>query len=390
MYEKGRETVDCKLRVLHVVVNMNRGGAETLLMNLYRNIDRSKVQFDFLTCKEGVFDSEIKELGGKVYRIPYVTEVGHCLYLKQLYLFFQQHHTYQIVHAHLDKMSGFVLQTAKKAKIPIRIAHSHNTRSEGGLVARTYKWYAGTRIVPSATHLYACSKAAASWLFQKHDRKVILLNNGVDVDRFRYCQQARQKARAEWGVNERTLVWGHVGRFNHQKNHRFLLELFHKVHQKNQNTVLVLVGEGVLKSEIEKQIKELELAQSVRLLGVRSDVHEILQGFDCFVFPSVHEGLPLTLIEAQACGLPCIISDDISEEVDMECGLIQRLSLDKAKEWERVLSFIDPSLPRKEVAYLLDRKGYNIKHQAEKIEQFYRVCMKEGHDENHNHFYANI
>ncbi len=174
------------LRVLHVVVNMNRGGAETLIMNLYRNIDRTKVQFDFLTCKEGVFDSEIHEMGGKIHRIPYVTEVGHSGYVKELDLFFKEHPDYEIVHSHLDKMSGLVLRAAKKAEIPVRIAHSHNTQSEGGIGAKGYKWLVGRYINWNATHMFACSEVAAKWLFGSQAHKASILKNGIECDKFQF------------------------------------------------------------------------------------------------------------------------------------------------------------------------------------------------------------
>ena len=149
------------IRILHVIVNMNCGGAETLLMNLYRNIDRSVIQFDFLTCKEGLFDAEIAGLDGIVYRIPYITDVGHFEYIKELDNFFSSHSHYKIVHSHLNKMSGFVLRSAKTADIPVRIAHSHSIQSNGNIAARLYKWYSGMHISPCATSKLACSIAAA-------------------------------------------------------------------------------------------------------------------------------------------------------------------------------------------------------------------------------------
>lgn len=163
------------LRILHVVVNMNRGGAETLLMNLYRNIDRTKIQFDFLTCKPGVFDDEIIELGGKIQRISYISDVGHFRYMKELETFFVNNNYYSIVHCHMDKMSGLVLKAANKAGVPTRISHSHNTQSEGSLVAKLYKWYAGQSIFLNSTNFFACSGEAAKWLFPKSVGKSILI-----------------------------------------------------------------------------------------------------------------------------------------------------------------------------------------------------------------------
>ena len=185
------------IRILHVVVNMNRGGAETLIMNLYRNMDRSKVQFDFLTCREGAFDEEIAAMGGRIHRIPYVTDVGHFGYVKALDAFFTSHPEYKIVHSHMDKMSGLVLRSAKKAGIPIRIAHSHNTSSEGGTATKVYKSYAGKFILPNASHLLACSNLAANWLFEKKANQARILKNGIDCDQFAFSAEVRKQVREE-------------------------------------------------------------------------------------------------------------------------------------------------------------------------------------------------
>ena len=311
------------LRVLHVVVNMNRGGAETLLMNLYRNIDRSKIQFDFLTCKEGVFDSEIIEMGGKIHRIPYISDVGHFGYMRALDTFFTSHSEYKIIHSHMDKMSGLVLRSAKKAGRQIRIAHSHNTSSEGGVAAKAYKSYVGKYILPSATHLFACSNSAAKWLFANKADKALILKNGIEYEKFAYSPITGKSIREELNLKEENFIVGHVGRFNHQKNHFFLVEIFSEIVKLNPHAYLLLIGEGPLKKEIQKRVNELNLIDNVKFLGVRNDVHHILKACNVMLFPSLHEGLPVTLIEAQGSGLPCVISDVITKEVDIGAGLIE-------------------------------------------------------------------
>ena len=210
------------VRILHVVVNMNRGGAETLIMNLYRNIDRSKVQFDFLTCKEGVFDSEIKQLGGIVHRIPYVSEAGHFGYIKALNNFFSKYSNYKIVHTHLNKMSGLVVRSAKKFGVKYCITHSHNTGGEGSFLAQSYKWYSGLYIRSNSDFNFACSEAAAKWLFRSKSNDVKLLNNGIEVETFHYSPDVRKMKRNELGIHDSQLVIGHIGRFTKQKNHQFL------------------------------------------------------------------------------------------------------------------------------------------------------------------------
>ncbi|TDL31825.1 glycosyltransferase family 1 protein [Jeotgalibacillus sp. S-D1] len=356
--------MDGPLRVLHVVVNMNRGGAETLIMNLYRNIDRTKIQFDFLTCYEGVFDEEIKQLGGKIHRIPYVTTSGHRTYIKNLNQFFT-HHPYKIVHSHMDKMSGFVLRAAARAMIPVRIAHSHNTSSEGGLLIKTYKWMAGKNIPKYATAYYACSTKAASWLFEKESSRSHILKNGIECDQYMYSPAKREKMRKLFHLQDGDLVIGHVGRFNQQKNHSFLLEVFAEVVQIVPDAHLFLVGGGALQHSIEKKVQDLKISKNVHMLGIRDDIHLVMQAFDVFAFPSLHEGLPVTLIEAQCAGIPCVISETISDEADLECGLISALPITNKKIWVEALLNIRAQQPsRIKTEKIVSEQGYNIRQTA--------------------------
>lgn len=366
-----------RLRVLHVVVNMNRGGAETLIMNLYRNIDRKKIQFDFLTCKSGEFDEEIEQLGGRVYRIPYVTEVGHLKFVWHIKAFLNRKPEYKIIHSHMDKMSGFVLRAAKEARVPVRIAHSHNTESEGGYAAKLYKWYAGSKVKHAATHLYACSDKAAKWLFGHQTEDVHILNNGIEIDQFQFSQSNRTKVRNELRIEDHKTVIGHVGRFSPQKNHLYLLDVFAEVHRKNPETLLLLVGDGPLRLDIAEKITALKIEKSVKLLGVRKDIPALLQAFDLFIFPSLHEGLPVTLIEAQGAGLPCVISDTITHEVDMGLGLVHYLSLKDNQQWViDVLAQSKVSLPRETESKNLEQKGYDIKKTAKQTQLSYELLWE--------------
>lgn len=358
------------VRVLHAVVNMNRGGAETLIMNLYRNIDRSKVQFDFLTSKEGCFDREIEKLGGRIHRIPYVTDVGHFEYMNALEKFFMGHPGYRVVHAHMDKMSGSILREAKVTGVPIRISHSHNTSSEGSLAAKTYKWYAGFKVLRSASHYFACSQSAAQWLYGTKADQAIIVKNGIDCNRFRYSKEMRNQLRKQWGLNDKCMVIGHIGRFNQQKNHDELTRIFLEVTKLNQDACLILIGEGPLRKNIEEKLKFMGLSSKVKFLGVRNDVHRLLNMFDIMIFPSLHEGLPVTLIEAQSSGLPCLISDRISSEVDMGAGLIHYESLlSSPKSWAYRALLMDEK--RKDASFHLKKNGYDIKDSAAWLENFY-------------------
>jgi glycosyltransferase involved in cell wall biosynthesis len=356
---------------------MNRGGAETLIMNLYRNIDRSKVQFDFLTCNEGVFDQEILDLGGMIHRIPYITDGGHFHYIKNLNQFFNANNHYKIVHSHMDKMSGFVLRAAKKAGIPVRIAHSHNTESEGGFAAKLYKLYAGSNIEKSATHYLACSKLAAEWLFKNKVESSKLLKNGIETDKFTFTEKTRDKIRDELGLEYDSLVLGHVGRFNHQKNHPFLIDIFNELNKVDPKSYLILAGDGTLRSDIEEKVKKLRLEEKVKFLGVRSDINSLLQAFDLFVFPSFHEGLPVTLIEAQGSGLPCLISENITEEVDMGIDLVRFLPIDNKNVWvEDIRKISSKNVNRNIPKQALSEQGYDIKKTANFINDFYLEMVR--------------
>ncbi|MBT2758420.1 glycosyltransferase family 1 protein [Mesobacillus foraminis] len=361
------------LRVLHVVVNMNRGGAETLLMNLYRNIDRSQVQFDFLTCKEGIFDKEILELGGKIHRIPYISEVGHYKYVKMLDSFFLHNFQYNIVHSHMDKMSGLVLRAAKRAGIPIRISHSHSTSSEGGLLAKVYKWYAGVFIKYNATNLLACSNLAAQWLYKNKASKARVLKNGIDCNKYRYSSSIRKKIRKELKIPDGCFVLGHVGRFSPPKNHSFIIDIFCEHSKKHPNTILILIGDGPLRSAVEEQVLEYGVEDKVRFLGTRSDVHKLLQAIDLFMFPSLYEGLPVTAIEAQGAGLPCLLANTITTEVDMGLHLVKFLPLRNKDLWiENIENILNKNKQgRNNSTTTLIQQGYNILDTSKELQNFY-------------------
>lgn len=314
------------VRVLQCVAGLANGGYESLLMNLYRNIDRQAVQFDFLSSFPGVYESEIEKLGGKIHRIPFITQKGPFVYTHALNEVLRAQPQYPIVHSHMDKFSGLVMRQAKKAGIPVRIAHSHNTQNEGGLAFQLVKDHYGRMVLPNATHLFACSEAAANWMFDDAASSAHILLNGIDPVRFAVDETQRSAVRQEFSLSADTLVFGHVGRFTAQKNHTRILDIFAQIRQKHPDSVLLLVGVGPLQPETEQKAAALGLSNCVRFLGARQDVPRLLQGMDGFLFPSLHEGLPVTLVEAQAAGLPVTAASTITEEVCIT-PLIQRLDL---------------------------------------------------------------
>ena len=327
------------IRVLHVLGGLNRGGAETMVMNLYRNIDRSKVQFDFIvhTKNKCDYDDEIKSLGGRVYNVPKYTGKNHFEYKKAWIRFFKEHSEYKIIHGHVRSTAAIYLKIAKKNGLTT-ISHSHNTSSGKGLsavVKNTFQY--PTRYV--AEYLFACSEFAGKWLFGRkslHKDNFYILNNAIDGKSFIFDKKIREDKREEFKIKDRFVI-GHIGRFHPQKNHDFLIDIFKKVHDINNNAVLMLVGDGELKQIIQEKIENLGLCDSVIFTGVRSDIPDLLQAIDVFVFPSIFEGLGIVAVEAQAAGIPCIVADTIPKEAYIT-DLIKSISLSEPVDvWSKAI-----------------------------------------------------
>ena len=366
------------VRVLHCVAGLGHGGYESLILNLYRNIDRTKVQFDFVSSFAGVYESEIQALGGVIHRIPFITQRGPFAYTRALDRVLRAAPRYPIVHSHMDKFSGLVMQRAAKAGVPVRIAHSHNTQNEGGLAFQLVKDHYGRMVLPWATHLFACSRAAADWMFGPKAADAHILCNGVQPERFAPDPAARAALRAQLGLPQTAPVFGHIGRFTAQKNHAFLLDIFAAVHQSAPQSALLLVGEGAKRGEMEQKARSLGLGGAVRFLGPRQDIPQLLNAMDCFLFPSLHEGLPVTLVEAQAAGLPVLASEAITSEVCIT-PLVQRCSLQApAGQWARqALALAASAQPRACPAAALRRAGYDIAQTAAWLQEFYLRCAAE-------------
>lgn len=353
-------------RVLQVVTHMERGGLETMLMNYYRQIDRSRVQFDFLTHREGekAYDAEIRALGGRIYHVPPVNPL-HPGYQRALNAFFAAHPEYRVVHSHLDCMSADVLRAAKKHGVPVRIGHSHSSSQDKD--AKYFIKLLCKRGIPAqATQLFACAEEAGKWMFGGAAFHV--LPNAIDASAYRFDDAVRQEVRRELGLED-ALVLGHVGRFSEPKNHPFLIDLFAAAAKKEPRARLVLVGGGEGRAAIEEKVRQLGLGDKVLFLGVRGDVNRLLQAMDVFVFPSLYEGLPVSLVEAQAAGLPCVISAAVSPE-SILTELVQQLPLDSAELWaEQVLDAVRRE--RKDTYDAICAAGFDIAGNAKWLEEFY-------------------
>lgn len=361
------------IRILHCVNNMHRAGLETMLMNYYRNIDRTKIQFDFLTHRpeRSDYDDEIESLGGKVYYAPRLYPHNYIAYFKWTRQFYKEHPEYKIVHSHIDAMSYLPLLAAKKAGVPIRIAHSHNTS-----IDRDFKYllkkYFKSRILSVANVLCSCGEEAGKFLFG--DKEFMIVPNAVEAKLFHFNPIVRERKRKELGV-ENSFIIGHIGRICHQKNHKYLIDIFKEIYKIDKTAILLIIGVGDQEKQIRQYVTEQNMNQCVRFLGNRQDVSELYQAMDVFVLPSLFEGVPLVGIEAQFADLPCFFSDTVPREVAFG-EKVQFVSLDSNAEiWAEEIRNC------KKLDRLSDRKKilsscYDIKVAHRLLEDYYITLSK--------------
>ena len=352
------------IHILQSVSNMDRGGIESMLMNYYRHLDRTRFQFDFLVNKKkpGFFDDEIRGVAPQSYPA----------YLRSMQQLLAQHPEIKVLHAHNEAMQLFALEGAKKAGLPVRIAHAHNTRLPKD-AKLPIKWFCKQFIPGAATDYWACGRAAGIYYFGQSawDARGVTLRNAIDLDRFGYRPEVRAKLRAEYGLNDK-LVVGCVARLMAQKNHTRLLDIFAALKKVRPDSCLLLVGEGELRAELEAKAARLGIAQDVKFLGVQSDTSVWYQAMDVFVMPSLFEGLPVVGMEAQASGLPCVFSTGVTEEVLLRPDSC-RISLEQPDEaWAAVLKDADRNLPdRAQAAAQVRAAGYDIRQETLRLQQLY-------------------
>lgn len=300
-------------RVLQVVTIMNRGGIETMIMNHYRAVDRTKIQFDFLVHRQekGDYDDEIEQLGGRIYRAFPIRPWKYIYYFKWLKSFFNKNNDYIAIHAHIQENSGLVFKVAHRFNIKALISTSH-TVGYGIDYKYLFRVYAKYYLNKYCTHKMACGNMAGEHLYGKNS-EFIIIHNAIDVAKFKYNVNVRNKIRHELNI-ENKFVIGNVARFHKGKNHTFIVDVFNEINKKDNNCCLVLVGDGEEFEAIKSKVESFDLSSNVTLLGVRNNVNELLQAFDVLLFPSLFEGIPVSIIEAQAAGLPCLLSDTIDNE----------------------------------------------------------------------------
>ena len=366
------------VRVLQIIGIVCGGGVEAVIMNYYRHIDRSKIQFDFVVdgYEKTILDDEIESLGGKVYHVePYKKNIFR--YMSQIYHIVHDNH-YDIVHSNMNTLSVFSLFPAWLAGAHQRILHNHSTavRSEG---MRSVMKMILRPFAPLFANCYAaCSRLAGNWMYGKKMMecgKVTIINNAVDLEEYAFSQELREKYRQELNIPADAFVVGHVGRFMYQKNHAFLIDVFREITRQNPKAILMLVGDGELRPEIEQKVASYNLTDKARFLGLRNDVKKLYNCMDVFVLPSWYEGLPVVSVEAQANGLNCFFSNNVTSESDLTKS-VKFLSLELgADTWAKQILAVLPY--RNNSARLeMSATGFDIDCAAQNLCSWYMSMNK--------------
>lgn len=366
------------LRVLQVIGKMDRAGAETMIMNLYRYMDKSKVQFDFMvfTDEEADYDQEIEELGGTIYHMPEFKGYNYFALCKKFKQFFKEH-PYQIVHGHIGSLAPAYLRYAKKTGA-FTIAHSHSTRTND-LKERILFNILSYPVRFIADFFLGCSKDAGIDRFGKkitNSFNFKIINNAIDCKKYVYSEERQVELKKKFGFESKTVV-GHVGRFAPVKNHGFIIEVFKSICDECEDYVLLLVGAGEERTNIEQKVKECELIDKVFFMGVRNDIPDMMNLFDVFVFPSHYEGLGIVGVEAQAAGLPCFFSDGIPDEAIVTPNVWSYSLKDTPEKWKDEILQKIKGYERKDTHQLIMDAGYDIMCSAHELEKFYLEHSKQ-------------
>lgn len=370
------------IRILQITSGMDMGGIETMVMNLYRRMDRERVQFDFVEYGEKIwyYDPEIEELGGKIYRFP-AGRSGFSGRMDAYRELFRSHPEYTVLHTHASSVTGTILATHRLAKemgIPTRILHSHTSQMAQKFSLAGLRHYVQKHMNnPLITHLFACSKSAGAFMYGKRafEKRGTLVHNAIDPSRYAFSPEIRARVREELHLGDHLTV-GHVGRFDYPKNHEFLVEVFAALCRVRPDSRLLLVGVGDHMEAIREKVSRMGLQDRVVFTGLRTDVPDLMQAMDLFLMPSRYEGLPVVGIEAQGAGLPCIFSDRVPREVAVTPHT-RFLSLeDSADAWAAAVLEAAEGFQRQNTSALLAEAGYDIRQVAWWMQDFYLQCAQ--------------
>lgn len=366
------------VKVLYFVDRMLRGGIQSLVIDWVSRFDKNKIHVDFLLLDDGnkyELEDTLKKMGCKVYKLNGVwinTPLDFIKEAKALDIFFNKHHDYKIVHMHSTSKNYMVLKYAKKYGIPIRIIHSHASDFQtNNFLKKIIGNILKIKLSKYSTDFFACSYSAGKWLFSKKiimSKKFRIINNSIDYNKFKFDVNIRKKIRNELNINDEQVLIGHVGRFTDVKNQDFLVDVFNKYLNFNEKYVLIFCGTGVLENQIKNKVKRLKLTNKIFFEGYKNNINEYMQAIDIFVLPSKYEGLGLVAIEAQASGMPCIVSDMVAPEVKITDNLFF-LPLNNQKKWaNKILSV---NISRKDVKEQFKANKYLIEDTICELESFY-------------------
>jgi glycosyltransferase involved in cell wall biosynthesis len=359
------------IRVLHVISSLQgSGGVQHLLLNYYRHMDSREVHFDFIVHDEKIEELEpvFISLGCKVYHVTQkqVSLRKHLFQLREII----KNGNYNVVHCHQQPF--FALRYAKKYNVPVRIAHGHIAISNVPIITRISGIQLKILIKHYATHWFACSILAGKWLFGKRaveKNKVRIINNAIELDKYIYNTETRKEVRKSMGIEDKIVI-GHVGRFTEQKNHEFLINVFNEVYKTNDNAVLLLVGDGELLEKIKALVQRLHLTNAVRFLGLRNDVPDLLQAMDAFLLPSRFEGLPVVLVETQAAALFSLVSDSVTQEINVTDYIMNMSLADSPYKWAAEI-LRHTGYSRINTRQVITAAGYDVEREAGLLNSFY-------------------
>lgn len=363
------------IRILHCVSNMDRAGIETMLMNYYRHIDREQVQFDFLCnkTKPGAYDEEIKSLGGHIFHTPGVNPIKAVKYQKYMKNFFREHPEYKILHCHNGAFGVYALYAAKKAGIPVRIYHCH-----GASLIKDFKYPLKLICMKflkyNYNHRWTCGEAAARFYFGDkivEKKEYRLITNAIQVEKYVFNSDTRDYLRKKYGLEDCKVI-GHVGRFMTQKNHTFIIDVFSEIFKKDNRTKLVLLGDGNLMESIKQKVNDKGIADAVLFLGNIENANEWYQAFDVFILPSLYEGLPVVGIEAQASGLPCVFSTEVTREVAISEHVAFLDLKEKKSKWADTILTMMHNLDRQDESDTVASANYDVEAEAKKLQSIYQ------------------
>lgn len=363
------------IRILQILNSLSTGGAETFVMNLYRNINRDKIQFDFLlrsTNNSQDLEDEVVSLGGKIYYTAPFPKKFFKNY-RQVREFFKNHEEYKIIHLHANSLlyiTPFIV--AKKEIVTGRILHSHSTRTADNSLYKYLHYFNRFFVKKLGTHFFACSDEAGKWMFK--DNEFHIINNAIDTKKYCYNENICPGIRTKLGLEEAFII-GHVGRFVYAKNHSFLIDIFKEIYKRDKSSRLLLIGSGELENETKNKVNMMGLSDKVIFMGNRQDVPELLQVMDVFVFPSHFEGLPIALIEAQASGLICFVSDKVSDKAKIT-ELLEFVPLNEsANEWAMKIINSKGKFPKANMFKNICENNFDISDNAVKMEKLYSSML---------------